>query len=68
MAKSTFEFTAKHWDLLQSAKRDLHDALPIMDKAESCGTDCQEFRHIHSEILRNLELIEQHFMPSKPPR
>lgn len=66
MAKTQHEWTAKDWENLQNGKRILHDALPIIDKVEACGVDCQAWREIHREILNRFDMIESNFMPTKP--
>lgn len=66
MAKASSEWGKKEWDDLQTAKRIVHDLASKMDKAERCGIECAEFRHVHSEMLRRLETIEKEYMPQRP--
>lgn len=59
--------TKSHYDMLRAAQRRLHDLLPFVDKAESCGFDCQPYRQAHADFGQQIEkLLTEFFTP--PPR
>lgn len=53
---------------LKDAQRRLHDLLPIVDDAETCGIECQEYRHWINELLEFTQRLEQKFMSPPPKR
>ncbi len=59
-------FTRAHFDALKRAERDLHDLLEVLDKADRCGIECQEFRQVRDELGRRLSAIEREFMTPPP--
>lgn len=61
-------FQKRHFDSLKSAQRTLHDLLPLIDKAEGCGIECQEFRNVAEELSRRLVSLEEKFMSPPPNR
>jgi hypothetical protein len=42
--------TLGHRDMLIESQRRLQNVLPEIDKAESCGIDCSEFRQGHAYL------------------
>lgn len=61
-------FQRRHFEQLKLAQRQLHDLLPLIDKADKCGIECAEFRQIGQELGRRLETIESEFMSPPPTR
>lgn len=68
MAKRKPEFTRADFDALKRAQRILHDLAPTIDKAESCGVECEGYRAIAREIGDRLMMIETHFLSTPPER
>jgi hypothetical protein len=66
MAASNLIFDRSDYDRLQTAKRLLHDVLPKIDKAQSCGIECEGYRAIHAEAMRILNEIERNYFPVPP--
>ena len=59
-------FTRADFDLLKTEQRRLTDLLPVLDRAEQCGVECQAFREVAREFLTRLGLIEKNFMTPPP--
>lgn len=63
----TNPYTSEDWRHLQDAQKRLNDLLPIMDKAENCGIECQTFREVARDLLERLTAIQREFMTPPPP-
>jgi len=50
---------------IKEAERLLAKSLRSMDKAETCGMDCQSYRRMHGEIMDQLSNIKAEFFPKK---
>lgn len=58
--------TDRQFEQLKTAERKLHDLLPLFDKIEACGQDCNPFRAKMAKAAHRLSLIERNFfMPAK---
>ncbi len=55
-------FDRRQLEALKQSQRALHDLLPTIDKAESCGVECSAFRAIAQDLATRLANIERHFM------
>lgn len=60
-------FILADFEDLKKSQRKLADLVPLLDKAERCGTDCQVYRSIVGELGKRLESIEREFMNPIPP-
>lgn len=58
--------TQRHIDALTEAERQLRDKLPILDKAEACGINCQGYRQLMHDKLEQIAKIKLHFGPKIP--
>jgi hypothetical protein len=72
MAKSTCgacanPYTRDHYRILKDTQRKISDLLPLMDKIDRCGAECDAFREIAKELQARLAAIEKEFM-SPPPK
>lgn len=56
---------SNHLDLLRSAQRSLNEALPLIDRAEACGLDCQEYRQGHAALSDRVARYITHFFPGQ---
>lgn len=58
-----------HYQLLINAQRELDQILPLLEKAEACGMDCQEFRQGHAAMSGQIGAWLRNFFPDKlnPP-
>lgn len=61
--------TSGHLDLLRKAQKDLHDMIPLMDMAESCGVDCELYRQGHAYATERIAKFINTFFPDhlQPP-
>lgn len=59
-------FRRAHYDDLRKSLQDLTDIMPVLQKAETCGIDCQEFRARIDFARQALENIEREFMQPPP--
>lgn len=59
-------FTQQDVDMLKKAQRKLADLIPMLDKAERCGVDCDVYRAIVKELGDRLENVEREFMNPLP--
>jgi hypothetical protein len=62
---TTNPLTAEHKQQIKSALRILHDAQSLMDKAESCGTDCQILREKAAQYSARLTKFLETFWPGE---
>ena len=65
MAKATanpVNFSAEQLAANRAAQRQLHDLLPVLDKAETCGVPVDGYRAIAAGLAQQLQAIEQNFM------
>jgi ribosome assembly protein YihI (activator of Der GTPase) len=46
---------------LQTQQRALADILPMIDDAETCGVECQEYRRVHREALDRINQLLDKF-------
>lgn len=58
-----------HHELLRKAQRDLSEMIPLMDAAEECGVDCQQYREGHAYISGRINDFLRVFFPDQvvPP-
>ena len=61
-------FSRDDFARLKSAQRKLHDLLPLLDKAERCGVECDQFRALSSAIGDQLIAIEREFFADQQPQ
>jgi hypothetical protein len=54
-----------HYDLLIKAQRGLDGVLPLIEKAEACGMDCQEFRSGHAAMSSQVGAWLRAFFPDQ---
>ena len=47
---------------IKQARRTLDEVLPLIDKAEKCGVDCQVFREVRDQKDDELKNLEAEFM------
>ena len=47
---------------MKQARRTLDEVLPLMDKAEKCGIECQVFKEVRERISDQLKNLEAEFM------
>lgn len=59
-------FTAEDRRKLKEAQRALTDLLPLVDRLEQCGPECDAFREVIKSRLQQTELIERLFMTPAP--
>jgi hypothetical protein len=60
--KTDVSFAPEQQELCLRCLRSLHDLMPVLDRAEACGIDCQRYRAIADEETRILEAIRANFM------
>jgi hypothetical protein len=59
--------TAAHFDQLTTASRAYHDLLAELDKAESCGIDCQRYRsEAQAAAAQATKLLATYFPNGRP--
>lgn len=51
---------------LKEAQRLLTELLPVLDKIENCGQECDVFRSVSDELMSRLTAIETNFMTPIP--
>lgn len=66
MAK--FKLPADRVQALQQAQREIHDILPVIDDAEKCGIECQQYRVLVDEVNERITKILQYFGPASLQR
>ncbi len=59
--------TAEHYDAIEAALRRLADLPGVIDSAQLCDIDCQEYRQAHAYFLERLTKLKQHFFPNGRP-
>ncbi len=59
-------YNRTNYDELKRAQRLINDRIAVLDKAESCGIECQEFRQMVKLVLDRLLKIEHHFFTPPP--
>lgn len=59
--------TQVHYDAIEAALRRLADLPDIIDAAELCDVDCQEYRSMHAMLLDKLQRIRDKFFPQGRP-
>lgn len=57
-------FTVANLQSLKEAQRQLHDLLPLMDRAAECGVPVEGYRAIATGLQEQLAAIEKNFMGS----
>lgn len=60
----TFPSTA-HLEQLRNSQRSLNNALQLIDAAEACGIDCQEYRQGHQALSQQTSALIGRFFPDK---
>lgn len=58
--------STQHRDLLLNAQRSLHDALPLIDLAESVGLDASEYRQGHAYLSDRVGRYLSRLFPDQP--
>lgn len=46
---------------IERAERMLHDLLPAIEKAESCGLECQHFRDVMEALQKDLAAFKANY-------
>ncbi len=59
-------FERKHFEQLKEAQQQLSAVVPLLDKMESCGAECQQLRTAVVEMQDQLQSIEKFFMTPTP--
>lgn len=54
-----------HLELIRNGQRSLANALPLLDTAEACGLDCQQYRAGVQELGRRLSLYQSRLFPDQ---
>lgn len=68
MAKTPIKLPPEAVASLQQSQRELTDLLTEIDKAESCGIDCQLYRQTHSEAMERIDALLTNFGPGAATR
>jgi hypothetical protein len=55
----------QHLDLLRQGQRSLHEAIPLIDAAEACGLDCQEYRQGLAALSGRIDTYIGRFFPDQ---
>lgn len=63
---NTFPST-QHLDRLRDAQRSINNAIPLMDQAEACGIDCQEYRQGARAMSDQIGNFIARFFPDQSP-
>ena len=61
-------FDRAKYDQLRSGLERINRLIPVMDKAEKCGINCEGFRGVADHLRTQLEAIEREFMTPPPQR
>lgn len=61
-------YSRADFERLKNAQRTLSDLIPLMDKIERCGVECDTFRAVAQELQTRLGAIEREFMSPVPNR
>lgn len=64
----TTVFNRAHYEMVKTAQRILHDLVPVFDKAEICGLECQQYRQYAQQLQTQLSSIEREFLSPPPTR
>ena len=59
-------FNKSAYDDLKRAQRLISDNVGILDKAQECGIECQDFRTMAKSVMDRLLRIEKHFFTPPP--
>lgn len=54
-----------HLELLRKTQRQLNDLLPLMDAAEACGVDCDQYRNGHAYLAARTQQYLERFFPDE---
>lgn len=60
---SKYKLPADKVATLKAAQRELHDVLPLIDEAEQCGIECQQYRQLAEEVQERITKILTYFGP-----
>lgn len=68
MSLRTFPSPA-HYEMLLRAQQSLNHVTPLIDAAEACGVDCQEYRQGHAYLADRTNAFLRQFFPDQitPP-
>lgn len=55
----------QNYQQLETARKILNDTLPLLDKAERCGIDCQQHRQVHQVYSEVCDNLKTEFFPDK---
>ena len=59
-------FERQHFERLKEAQQQLSAVVPLLDKMETCGAECQQLRTAVVEMQDQLQSIEKFFMTPTP--
>ena len=59
-------YSRADYQRLKDTQRKIADLIPVMDKIERCGVECETFREVAKEVQDRLSAIEREFMSPVP--
>lgn len=61
--------SSAHYEMLLRAQQSLNNVVPLLDAAEACGVDCQEYRQGHTYLADRTNAFLRKFFPDQitPP-
>lgn len=60
--------TLHNYNELKRGQRLINEQLALLEKAESCGIDCQVFREGVQQVMGRITALEQQFFTPPPTR
>ena len=66
MSNTAVVYSREQYDRILQAERIINDLLPVIDKLEACGEDCNNYRFASKQFFDKLALIKANFF-SPPP-
>jgi hypothetical protein len=51
---------------INQSLKSLNDLISEINKAESCGVDCQMFKDMHTSLTQQLTQMKATYFPNKP--
>ena len=54
-----------HRDILRKGQQSLNDVLPLIDVAEACGVDCQEYKQGEASLRNRINTYLTMFFPDQ---
>lgn len=61
-----YQMTPESYSKLLATERNLTDLITEVDKAESCGIECQGYRNSIEAQLNQISLLKQTYAPKGP--